>query len=115
MSVVIQFHNDVEGTATLRDITEGQYNLVTTYAILQEKKVNGGTSRLEHILLSKTTDKNELNEARDILMSTHAFEFSEASIASLVQEIVTCAKEIGGNKFCEEVLIMYNGKKLSDW
>jgi len=113
-NLILQVENDISGTADLRDITEGQYNFVTAYAIQQEKKVNG-TSRLEQILLSKTTDQNELNEARNILISTGAFEFSNDFRTSIMSDIITCTKAIGGNQFCEDTMTMYGTKKLSGW
>jgi len=113
-NVILQIENDISGTADLKDITEGQYNFVIAYAIQQEKKVNS-TSRLEQILLSKTTDQNELNEARNILVSTGAFEFSNDFKTQIMSDIVTRTKAIGGNQFCEDIMTMYGTKKLAAW
>jgi len=113
-NLILQVENDISGTADLRDVTEGQYNSVIAYAVTQEKKLNG-TSRLEQILLSKTSDLNELNEARNILISTRAFEFANDFKASIMTDIIACTKAIGGNKFCEDIITIYGIKKLNAW
>jgi len=113
-NLLLQVENDIAGTADLRDIIEGQYNFVTTYAIQKEKKLSN-ISRLEQILLSKTTDEVQLNEARDILISTGAFEFSNQFRLNTMNEILECTKEIGGNKFCEDIITLYGTKKLHVW
>jgi len=115
-NILLQIENDIAGTATLRDITEGQYNFVIAYAIQEQKKVNNSsTSRLEQILLTKTSDQKDLNEARDILVSTGAFEFSNNYKINLMREIIDSTKQIGGNKFCEELMTVYGTKKLVHW
>jgi len=115
-NILLQIENDIAGTATLRDITEGQYNFVIAYAIQEQKKVNNSsTSRLEQILLTKTSDQKDLNEARDILVSTGAFEFSNNYKINLMREIIDSTKQIGGNKFCEELMTVYGTKKLIHW
>lgn len=114
LNVLLQIENDIDGTSTLRDITEGQYNFVTTFAILKEKELHG-TNRLEQILLSKTSDAAVLNEARNILVETQAFEYSITFKNKLITEIVNEVKLIGNNTFCEEILIRYGVKKLKAW
>jgi len=115
-NTLLQIENDIAGTDTLRDITEGQYNFVITYAIQEEKRVNNAsTSRLEQILLTKTSEQKDLNEARYILISTGAFEFSNKYIIKLMREIMDSTKQIGGNKFCEEIMTVYGTKKLVHW
>jgi geranylgeranyl pyrophosphate synthase len=114
LNVLLQIENDIDGTSTLRDITEGQYNFVTTFAILKEKELHG-TNRLEQILLSKTSDAAVLNEARNILVETQAFEYSITFKNKLITEIVNEVKLIGNNTFCEEILIRYGVKNLKAW
>jgi len=115
-NILLQIENDIAGTATLRDITEGQYNFVIAYAIQEQKKVNNAsTSRLEQILLTKTSDQKDLNEARDILVSTGAFEFSNNYKINIMREIMNSTKLIGGNTFCEELMTVYGTKKLQHW
>lgn len=113
-NTLLQIENDIAGTANLRDITEGQYNFVIAYAIQQQKESHG-TSSLEQILLAKTSEKKELNEARDILVSTGAYEFSINYIKKLMREIIDSTKQIGGNKFCEDLMTAYGTKKLVHW
>jgi len=114
INVLIQIDNDIAGTTTLRDITEGQYNFVTAFAIQKEKELHG-TNRLEQILLSKTSDATVLNEARNILIETQAFEYSNAFNKKLLTEIVNDVKLIGNNAFCEEILTRYEGKNILNW
>jgi len=115
-NTLLQIENDIAGTDNLRDITEGQYNFVIAYAILEQKKVNNaGASRLEQILLAKASEEKDLNEARNILISTGAFEFSNNYKLYLMKEIIDATKQIGGNKFCEEIMTVYGTKKLAHW
>jgi len=113
-NVLLQLENDISGTADLKDITEGQYNFLTAYAIEQEKILKS-SNRLEQILLSKTTDAKLLHEARDILIETGTFEFSIEFKNRILSEIINETKSIGGNKFCEDVLNIYGTKPLEDW
>jgi len=113
-NVLLQIENDITGTSDLKDITEGQYNFLTSYAIEQERILKS-SNRLEQILLSKTTDAKLLNEARDILIETGAFEFSNEYKNKILSEIINETKSIGGNKFCEDVLNIYGTKQLQEW
>jgi geranylgeranyl pyrophosphate synthase len=113
-NVLLQIENDMEGTASLKDITEGQYNFLTSYAVERESLLKA-SNRLEQILLSKTTDEKLLNEARIILIETGAFEFSNEYKNKILSEIINETKAIGGNQFCEDVLNIYGTKKLKSW
>jgi len=113
-NILIQIENDIDGTAHSRDITEAQYNFVTVYAILQERKLKD-TNRFEQILLSKTNDEKLLNEAKNILIETGAFELCFVYMQKILMEIMAECKQIGGNKFCEEVITYYGTKKLLQW
>jgi len=113
LNVLLQIENDIDGTSALRDITEGQYNFVTTYAILKEKELHG-TNRLEQILLLKTSDTVVLNEARNVLIETQAFEYSIAFKNNLITEIVNEVKGIGNNTFCEVILTRYGAKNFQN-
>jgi len=113
-NLLLQVENDMDGTASLRDVTEGQYNFVTSYAIQQELKLKG-SNKFEQILLSKTNDEKSLNEARNILIETESFEFCYEFRNKLLLEIIAETKRIGGNNFCEELLITCGGEKLHTW
>jgi geranylgeranyl pyrophosphate synthase len=113
-NLLLQIENDLEGTASLKDITEGQYNFITAYAVEQERILKA-SNRLEQILLSKTTDEKLLNEARTILIETGAFEFTNEYKNKILYEIINETKVIGGNQFCEDVLKVYGTKKLKSW
>jgi len=114
INLFLQVENDISGTAALRDITEGQYNFVTTYAIQKEKE-HQGSNTLEQILKSRTTDEALLNKAKDKLIEVAAFEFSYAYKDNLLQDIISEIKAIGGNQFAEEMFTEFGSKKLLIW
>jgi len=115
MNLAMQIDNDISGCADLRDIKEGQYNFVTIFSILREKQIKNNSSRLQDILNSTEKTNEMLNEARDIMCQTNAFEYAYFFLNNLCSEIKKEVNAIGGNSKFESFIEKFSIDTLRGW